>query len=760
MQLKLPPKTEALFGDVVARQDRFTPIDILLLTHYVYISRVLCFNRVKVRCTEREVFPNLYVIIFAPSGSGKDKSKYHFEQLYKTVFEKQKVLMTEHKETREKKIENHLAQKDKEGKDKFTSLQKQRYRMENEPKQLFDKLRDGTPEGLESLRQEFMRAGFGSTHFANSEFVDYITSTNGPKLDLVNYIKELYENGESDAKVIKSDKKASETTGVPCTVCVRSSQSGLTDSESSKNLFKNLLSRGYTRRSIFCVPPPRTVEKKTFEEIKGNKAYVDVAAEYYKELVTEMYSQTLCQPLAGEYVTIEMTEAADRLHTLYSQDVQIEAGAIDNLTDDNEKSELVDRPWRSLRLAACIAAFEHPDNLVITEEDYTMAVDHILYFAQQFDAVVNDKQVLDSEKLYDYITRAQKTGEVTKMDIYRSGLAPRGSSRQAQWLKELMGELEDLCRERGKVFVQLKGQRNATIFRIEDDYTVTATEDVDTKKIRNIDKFKVRLSFTKVQKEHPVTGYQPYEFRYRSLASNVQKGACYSPAKFKDGYRDTVHLNGHGNLIIIDIDDGLSIEDAKKQIDKLGVAALIITTRSHGKEKGGKPAADRYRIFFPTRTDIAPKHGYDNMIVHFLQAAGFYESADLGATKDQVRYYIASPKDAVVWYSESSKVVDWRAFDIETSTTQRFAAANNYHPRTGTLPKNADPTATFTDKKGMTTTWSSYSSLTQGDTVPVRCIFPEKHANGDKHPSAFIGRHTDGNLMFKCTACQSLLFDR
>ena len=132
---------------------------------------------------------------------------------------------------------------------------------------------------------------------------------------------------------------------------------------------------------------------------------------------------------------------------------------------------------------------------------------------------------------------------------------------------------------------------------------------------------------------------------------------------------------------------------------------------------------------------------------------------DIGATGDQVRFYYASPEDAMIWYSDSNNLLDWESFDIERAMAKR--PQSTYTPRTdGTLPKNARPDAVFTDKSNKSYSWRDFDTLGQSDTFPVRCIFPEKHANGDKHPSAFVGRHTEGNLMFKCTACQSLVFEK
>lgn len=750
--LRLPPKTEAFFSDTSYYAVSSTPMDIRLLVHYVYLSRMLCYNRVKVKCTGRELYPNIYAMCFAPSGKGKDVfQKTIMKKVYKDVFETQKRVAEDYRTRVEQEIENHLSKVDENGKPMFSAQQKQRYRDEHKAMDIVQKSRGGTEEGLDSLRQEMQKAGFGSTHFGNSEFIDYIATNNGSKIDFVNFIKDLYEDGDSDAKVIKSEKTIKEVTSVPCTMYIHSALDGLSDDKKTENLFQALVGRGFARRCIISVPDGVKIERKTARQLKEEESRATEAIEIYKKEINEVYQATMPQPLVDEYITISMTEEADDTHLLYIQDCKI---LNDQESTVKEGSEIQDRPWRALRVAACIAAFEHPESLVITQQDYETAVDHVMYYAKQFNNILYTKQILVSEKLYDFIVNKQGKGLVTKMEIYRSGLSPSGSSRQAQWLREIIPELEELCRERGKVLKEINGERNSTHFRIEDD----THDEIETKKLRKIDKFKVRLSFTKSKDDFPVQGYESYEFNFKSVGNNVRKGACYSPAFFKDGYRKTTNLDGHGNLVIIDVDDGLPIEDAKNQLESLDIAALIVTTKSHQKEKGGKPAVDRYRVFLPTKTDIAPKHGYDNMMVGLLKAIGFYDAADLAATKDQVRYYAPSPKDAEVWYSDSSRVIHWEPFDVEKPMTERFEASN--HVPTGKLPRNARPNATFTDKSGKTYSWDDFRNLSESETKPVRCIFPENHANGDKHPSAFVGRHHEGTLMFKCSACQSLIFEK
>ena len=77
--------------------------------------------------------------------------------------------------------------------------------------------------------------------------------------------------------------------------------------------------------------------------------------------------------------------------------------------------------------------------------------------------------------------------------------------------------------------------------------------------------------------------------------SNIQ----YSPYTFYTGKKVSENWNNDKqNILIFDIDEGLSIKDAMKIFDKY--TYLIATTKSHNKPKKGI-VCDRYRILLPAK---------------------------------------------------------------------------------------------------------------------------------------------------------------
>lgn len=85
-----------------------------------------------------------------------------------------------------------------------------------------------------------------------------------------------------------------------------------------------------------------------------------------------------------------------------------------------------------------------------------------------------------------------------------------------------------------------------------------------------------------------------FEQLHRMVSSNYRQ---YSPFFFKDGTKKSENWNNENqNILILDIDDGLTIDKAK-EIFKC-FKYFICTTKSHQKEKKGL-VCDRFRIILP-----------------------------------------------------------------------------------------------------------------------------------------------------------------
>ena len=95
----------------------------------------------------------------------------------------------------------------------------------------------------------------------------------------------------------------------------------------------------------------------------------------------------------------------------------------------------------------------------------------------------------------------------------------------------------------------------------------------------------------------------------------------------------------------IDIDGGMSIAEFQAHPDFQDVAYIIITSRSHQKQKDGKPACDRYHVLFPVQT-ITDRSKYERGMLGIVTV---YNFADDNA-KDAARFFFASEDTQVIWH--------------------------------------------------------------------------------------------------------------
>ncbi|PJZ29468.1 hypothetical protein CH378_12295 [Leptospira kmetyi] len=95
-------------------------------------------------------------------------------------------------------------------------------------------------------------------------------------------------------------------------------------------------------------------------------------------------------------------------------------------------------------------------------------------------------------------------------------------------------------------------------------------------------------------------GYEQNQGTVDELLTDLESGHSIIPAKFENGqtHRKAENFKS-ANFILLDIDETLSIDEAKKIFANQAIA--LIPTRNHQKEKKTsngrlKPKADRFRI--------------------------------------------------------------------------------------------------------------------------------------------------------------------
>jgi hypothetical protein len=176
------------------------------------------------------------------------------------------------------------------------------------------------------------------------------------------------------------------------------------------------------------------------------------------------------------------------------------------------------------------------------------------------------------------------------------------------------------------------------------------------------------------------TGFKEYNIPFSKVGDLVKSDFNYSAGTFKDGYRKKDNYNNYSNVIILDVDDGLPIDEAHQIF--LPYNHFIATTKSHQKEKNGV-VCDRYRVFLPTETPIdLNSEEYSVVMSEIMKEFNFVDKA----CKDSARFYYPA-KDSIVTYKYGFTNFIWQDFynkaEIEKENTKRLNEFNqNFKDKT------------------------------------------------------------------------------
>lgn len=146
-----------------------------------------------------------------------------------------------------------------------------------------------------------------------------------------------------------------------------------------------------------------------------------------------------------------------------------------------------------------------------------------------------------------------------------------------------------------------------------------------------------------------IKGYQHYnDLDFIDLKEIVLSGYNYVACKLKDEIRKDDNFDGCVDVLILDIDNDCSIEQAK-QIFK-DYEYFIITTKSHQKSKNDL-VCDRFRVFIPLEETVNDRFLIEKIYSDVILIYPFIDNA----CRNVSRLFFSSPKDAEIFYNEGKK---------------------------------------------------------------------------------------------------------
>ena len=423
---------------------------------------------------------------------------------------------------------------------------------------------EGTAEGLFYVSKSQASSGFGSLNLATEEFGEAVGSSGG----LLSKLKELFD-GQFKAKIIKGDNESemkSDIDGVICNFIGLGSRKGVT-AESEKEL-KRIATSGMYRRS-WIIDSKESVEKnKSKTEVKELEEYIDSLNENFK-----------ADFIARRKIDV-MTERFLSHTSEFKKHLEEVDDDLIKRAHDNKLNEFAQYDTGSLEMIidlAHIIAFLEWD-MEVNEKHLTKAYD---FFIRTRESVEDTfKSIHPYKTMYDLLMLKDNM-TVSEMAEFESNI-PIAKGKVA----DNIALLEELCYRNDEVLIKSEGK--VTRYRIQ---ALPKT---------NLDKIIVSLS-TDNQWEASVQ-FQGHIITWDQLKQLVvsKKTQCFTTAHFENSYREKKNFIEGQNLIAFDIDEKMTIEEAKKIFSPY--TYLIYTTKSHQITKGKKGAWDRFRIILPTKT--------------------------------------------------------------------------------------------------------------------------------------------------------------
>ena len=168
---------------------------------------------------------------------------------------------------------------------------------------------------------------------------------------------------------------------------------------------------------------------------------------------------------------------------------------------------------------------------------------------------------------------------------------------------------------------------------------------------------------------------------FDKLINAVNAEFRYSAGTFRNEYISDENYLQEQNLFIIDIDNDLSLEDAKALFSSM--TYLITTTKSHQKPKKTKVngetidlVCDRFRIILPTLSTFhLTSKVYSEMYMNVINSLGIAEADS--KCRNASRWYYGNP-EGEHWYNKGD-LLDIRTYIPDSSEHQDASTSlNNY----------------------------------------------------------------------------------
>lgn len=463
---------------------------------------------------------------------------------------------------------------------------------------------------------------------------------------------QLYDKGMVGASLTKVTREntryAHRNIPIPVNMLWMGDPTKLFDGGETESLFNSLLSTGFARRMLFAVGHS--------PEVDTNLNSVDLYARKKEsfDVTNEQEITNYLASLANKNFFDKRIISSEEIDKNYvtSYEVYCKKKSMEDKEADNTVSiELTNRWYKAIRLAGAYAFIDKSDEI---KPEHIMA--------------------------------AIKVVEDCGRDLYTLLHQDKPHVRLAKYLVKQNSEVHraDLV-EKCKFFKGSKASQDAMLDRAR-EWAYSNHITIKTLTKGKIDFFKAEYyKETDLNKliiscsKHIAYNFENKEIAFNQLANFGNADGytwsahhyTYDPINQNLGSRrNKDFVIGNFNLIVLDIDEGATVEDAKLVFKDYKY--VIYTTKSHMKDKHGK-VCERFRIILPLKFTIGLNaEEYAKFMTNFYENTPFI--VDEG-TKDIARGWNTHKADIVITHDEG-ELIDPRPYLPNTQENEERVQKN------------------------------------------------------------------------------------
>lgn len=550
---------EKLVDILCKKTQNSNPLFFRILVAY-YLAKIASMMRTDIKTHDRGVIPvSLYAINLAVSGAGKGHATNIVEEAVIHKF-KQRFLEETFpiiSQTNLAKLANKRAAK--KGVDPDEELEKVE-REFNNLGQLAFSFDSGTPAAIKQMRHKLLMSDCGSINLEMDEMASNLLGN----VDVLTTFLELFDKGKIKQKLTKNtaeNTRSEEIDGqTPTNLMLFGTPSKLLNGTKVEDEFFSMLDVGYARRCLFGYV--RSADKRT--DLTPEEIY-DLLTDNTTEEYLEDFSDYLAN--LADMANFRRTILIDKTVSLLLIEYKLQCEKLAEDFPEHEdirKAELSHRYFKALKLAGTYAFIDSASH--ITEEHLYSAIKLVEDSGEAFSSIfTRDRNYV---KLAKYIASVKR--EVTHVDLVEDLPFYKGSESQK---RELMG-----------LAIAYGYKNNIIIKRQFND----GIEFLRGESLQETDLNKLIISHSSDLAYNYSNDFAPFDKLHKLTQLNNYN---WTNHHLLNGHRNEENSIQGFNLVVIDVDEGLSVDTARLLLKEYKYH--IYTTKSHTLAK------NRFRIVMP-----------------------------------------------------------------------------------------------------------------------------------------------------------------